>query len=63
MRARQEILYLIEDGVPSHTKDYNVAESLDCGFERIILPPCSPDLNPIKEFWRYIKDQVKRRIG
>ncbi|KAG0128259.1 hypothetical protein HOY82DRAFT_489435, partial [Tuber indicum] len=23
----------------------------------------SPDLNPIGEVWRYIKDRVKRRIG
>jgi len=49
MTARQEILYFIENGAPSLTKDYNVAESLDCGFERIILPPCSLHLNPIEE--------------
>jgi len=49
MTARQEILYFIENGAPSLTKDYNVAESLDCGFERIILPPCSRHLNPIEE--------------
>jgi len=63
MTIRQELLYFIEDGVPTHTKNYNVAEALDCGFERITLPPCSPDLNPIEEVWRYIKDIVKRRIG
>jgi len=49
MTARQEILYFIANGAPSLTKDYNVAESLDCGFERIILPPCSRHLNAIEE--------------
>jgi len=63
MTTRRELLYFLEDGAPSHTKDYNIAESLDCGFERIALPPCSPDLNPIEEVWRFIKDRVKRRIG
>ena len=63
MTIRQELLYFMEDGALSHTKDYNVAKALDCGFERITLPPCFPDLNLIEEVWHYIKDMVKRRIG
>lgn len=63
MTIRQELLYYLEDGAPSHTKDYNIAEALDCGFERLARPPCSPDLNLIEAVWRHIKDLVKRRIG
>lgn len=63
MTIRQELLYYLEDGAPSHKKDYNIAEALDCGFERLALPPCSPDLNPIEVVWRHIIDLVKRRIG
>lgn len=63
MTQRQELLYFLEDGAPSHTKDYNRAESLDNGFERISLPPSSPDLNPIELVWSFIKSRVKTRIG
>jgi len=63
MSRRHELLYFLEDGAPSHTKDYNIAEALDNGFERIRLPPCSPDLNPIEQVWNYIKARVKARIG
>jgi len=44
-------------------KDYNIAESLDNGFDKIRLPPCFPDLNPIEQVWNYIKGRVKTRIG
>ena len=61
--SRHELLYFLEDGAPSHTKDYNIAEALDNGFERIRLPLCLPDLNPIEQVWNYIKARVKARIG
>lgn len=32
MTLRQQLLYFVEDGAPSHTKDYNISESLDNGF-------------------------------
>jgi len=63
MSKRQELLHFLEDGAPAHTKDYNIAEALDNGFERIRLPPCSPDLNPIELVWNYIKARIKSRIG
>ena len=63
MTLHLELLYFLEDGAPSHTKDYNRTESLDNGFERISLPTCSPDLNPIELVWSYIKNRVKERIG
>jgi len=62
MAVRPEILYFVEDRALSHMKNCNVAESLDCRFERILLPHYLSDLNPIEELWWYIKDQVKRRI-
>jgi len=63
MTNRNELLYFLEDGAPCHTKDYDIAESLDNGFDKIRLPPCSPDLNPIEQVWNYIKGRVKTRIG
>ena len=63
MSILHELLYFLEDGALSHTKDYNIAEVLDNGFERIRLPLCSPDLNPIEQVWKYIKARVKTRIG
>ena len=63
MSRHHELLYFLEDGAPAHIKDYNIAEVLDNGFERIRLPPCSPDLNPIEMVWNYIKVRVKSRIG
>ncbi|ORE22707.1 hypothetical protein BCV71DRAFT_171299, partial [Rhizopus microsporus] len=26
----------------------------------VYLPPCSPELNPIEQFWKVLKDRVKR---
>ena len=63
MSKRHELLHFLEDGAPAHTKDYNIAEALDNGFERIRLPPSSPDLNPIELVWNYIKGRIKSQIG
>jgi len=51
MSKRHELLHFLEDGAPAHTEDYNNAEALDNGLERIRLPSCSPDLNPIELVW------------
>jgi transposase len=33
------------------------------GFGIIILPPYSPELNPVEKLWQYIKDHtIKNRI-
>jgi len=63
MSIRHHLLYFLEDGTPAHIKDYNIAETLDNRFERIRLPHCSPDLNPIELVSSYIKGWVKSRIG
>jgi len=63
MSIRYQLHHFLEDGAPAHIKDYNIAETLDNGFERIRLPPCLPDLNLIELVWSYIKGRVESRIG
>jgi len=38
MTIMQTLFYYPEDSPPSHTKDYNIAKALDCGFETLALP-------------------------
>jgi len=40
-----------------------VKYNLGCNSATIILPPYSPELNPVEKLWQYIKDHtIKNRI-
>ena len=54
--------YLIMDNSPIHDKKYgdidNIIESR--GYKCVYLPPYSPELNPIEQFWAVVKSRVRR---
>jgi transposase len=52
--------YLVMDNAPIHTaKDIN-AMITERGYKCVYLPPYSPELNPIENFWSIVKKKVKR---
>ncbi|KAG2209879.1 hypothetical protein INT45_005146, partial [Circinella minor] len=52
--------YLVMDNAAIH-KTIDVKDWVtECGFEIIYLPPYSPFLNPIEEFWSKLKDVVNK---
>lgn len=59
MYQGQKII-LVMDGAGWHkSKSLEVPENI----EIVLLPPYSPELNPIEKFWQYIKGNVlKNRI-
>lgn len=52
--------YIVMDNAPIHTSDSikNLIEAR--GYRAIYLPPYSPELNPIENFWSIVKNSVKR---
>ena len=52
--------YLVMDNAPIHTP-VNVRELVEGrGYKCLYLPPYSPFLNPIEEFWSKLKAGVRR---
>ena len=52
--------YLVMDNAPIHTSD-NIAKYVESrGYLYVYLPPYSPELNPIEQFWSVVKSKVKR---
>jgi transposase len=43
---------LVMDNASFHHSDWVKEMCIDAGVKLMYLPPYSPDLNPIKEFWR-----------
>lgn len=54
--------YLIMDNAPIHTG--NIAGEIieKRGYKFIYLPPYSPELNPIEQFWFVVKSSAKREF-
>lgn len=54
---------LLDDNAPPHraeiVKVYKEAEGIQ-GFEQ--WPPNSPDINPIEDIWRLLKDRIRKRM-
>jgi transposase len=52
--------YIIMDNAPIHTSD-NIRKFIEGrGYRCVYLPPYSPELNPIEQFWSVVKSKLKR---
>ncbi|KAG1456885.1 hypothetical protein G6F56_006732 [Rhizopus delemar] len=52
--------YIVMDNAPIHTADRIDEMITERGYRSIYLPPYSPELNPIENFWSIVKNKVKR---
>lgn len=53
--------YIIMDNAPIHTSD-NIRKFIESrGYGCVYLPPYSPELNPIEQFWSAVKSKLKRK--
>jgi transposase len=52
--------YTVMDNTPIHTADYIDEMISKRGYKSIYLPPYSPELNPIENFWFTMKSYIKR---
>lgn len=54
--------YIVMDNVPIYTSQdiTNLIETR--GYRAIYLPPYSPELNTIEDFWSVVKNSVKRSV-
>lgn len=51
---------LVMDNAPIHTSE-DIAKYVESrGYHCVYLPPYSPELNPIEQFWSVVKSKVKR---
>lgn len=54
--------YIVMDNAPIHTS-HEITRMIEArGYRAIYLPPYSPELNPIENFWSILKGTVKRGI-
>ena len=49
---------IIWDGAPVHRAHIARDRAEDLGLELIVLPPYSPDLNPIEGLWKWLRESV-----
>ena len=54
--------YLLMDNAPIHTSKLIRTTIESRGYKCIYLPPYSPELNPIEQFWLIVKSGVKREF-
>ncbi|KAG1467883.1 hypothetical protein G6F56_004163 [Rhizopus delemar] len=52
--------YLIMGNAPIHTSD-SIRKFIESrGYRCVYLPPYSPELNPIEQFWSVLKSKLKK---
>lgn len=54
---------LVMDNASFHHSEYIAQICADAGVKLVYLPPYSPDLNPIEEFFAELKGFIKRNWG
>ena len=52
--------YLVMDNAPIHSSTDIGKDINSRGYRYVYLPPYSPELNPIDQFWSVVKSKVKR---
>lgn len=52
--------YLVMDNASIHNHEENETLITNKGYRCVYLPPYSPELNPIEQFWSLVKNRVKR---
>ncbi|KAK4512155.1 uncharacterized protein ATC70_013398 [Mucor velutinosus] len=52
--------YIIMDNAPIHTANDIERYIIQQGYRCVYLPPYSPELNPIEQFWHVVKSKLKR---
>lgn len=54
--------FLIMDNAPIHTSNSISELIVTRGYRCVYLPPYSPELNPIEQFWSVAKSKIKRQF-
>lgn len=58
-RPKMKGSFIIMDNAPIHTAS-DIAKSIENrGYQCVYLPPYSPELNPIEQFWSVCKSKLK----
>ncbi len=53
---------IVMDNASFHRKEYLLSIAQKNNFKLIFLPPYSPELNPIENFWFVLKHRIKMHI-
>ncbi|CEG70057.1 hypothetical protein RMATCC62417_06023 [Rhizopus microsporus] len=53
--------YIVMDNAPIHTAEDIEKYVVGRGYGCVHLPPYSPELNPIEQFWSVVKSKLKRQ--
>lgn len=62
-RNKEKIIILILDNSRAHRAYKTVSKARDLRVVLILLPPYSPDLNPLGLVWKTIKKTIKREVS
>lgn len=54
---------VIMDNATFHKSERTKNLIEEAGCQLLFLPPYSPDLNPIEQFWSWFKGQIRETIG
>ena len=54
---------IVMDNASFHRKAQLIPVAEKCGFRLIFLPPYSPDLNPIENFWAWLKRYLRSTLS